>query len=120
MAALDLLRNIIGFGFLFAGIIVFIIEIYGIFHLKFVLNRMHCAAMGDTAGLIFSVIGLIILNGINLTSVKLILVDLLFMFSSPVCSHMLSELEKRTNKNIKNDVAFIGELETLERQSKVN
>lgn len=117
MIALNLIRQIIGFGFLFAGIIVFIIEIYGTFHLKFVLNRMHCAAMGDTAGLLFSIIGLVIINGLNLTSVKLILVDILFMFSSPVCSHMLAELEKRTNKNIKNDVAFMGDLETLEKKA---
>lgn len=113
MEAIYLIRLIIGFGFLFAGILVFIVEIYGVFHLKFVLNRMHCAAMGDTAGLMFSIIGLIIINGFNLTSVKLILVDLLFMFSSPVCSHMLAELEKRTNKSIKNDVSYIGELNNM-------
>lgn len=60
MEVFEWLRFMIGTAVLLCGLAIFVIEIYGIFHLKYVLNRMHAAAMGDTLGISISLIGLMV------------------------------------------------------------
>ena len=68
------IRFILGFLFLLSGMLLFVIEIISVFKLDYVLNRMHAAATGDTLGLALSLIGLMILNGWNFTTLKLMLI----------------------------------------------
>ena len=56
------MREIIAGIFICMGTIVFALSLLGIYRLKYVMNRMHAAAMGDTMGLGLVVIGLIILG----------------------------------------------------------
>ena len=60
---------------------------------------MHAAAIGDTLGIGLSLLGLIIMNGVNFTSLKLFLVILFLWFSSPTSSHLIAKLEVKTGKN---------------------
>ncbi len=83
--------------FMIIGMIFFILEVFGIFSLKYVLNRMHAAAMGDTLGILFFMIGLVILYGFSLASLKLILVIGFFWLASPASSHLLAQLEVFSN-----------------------
>ena len=99
MIALEWIRFIAGTGFLICGIIIFGIEIFGVFKFKYVLNRMHAAAMGDTLGITFSMIGLIIMSGFNFTSLKMALVIIFLWSASPVASHMLARFEVETNES---------------------
>lgn len=96
---MEWLRFAAGAVFLLAGLTIFVIEIIGIFKLNYVLNRMHAAAMGDTLGISSSLLGLIIMNGLNLLSLKIFLVILFLWISSPVSSHLLAQLEVRTNED---------------------
>jgi len=80
--------------------IVFGIELFGVFKFGYVLNRMHAAAMGDTLGIALSMLGLIILSGLNFTSLKMILVVIFLWFASPVASHMLARFEVATNEEL--------------------
>ncbi|MDE6913493.1 MAG: monovalent cation/H(+) antiporter subunit G [Lachnospiraceae bacterium] len=98
MIALQWIRFLIGTAFLICGTIIFGIELFGVFKLKYVLNRMHAAAMGDTFGIALSMLGLVILCGLNFTSVKMILVVVFLWFASPVASHMLARFEVTTNE----------------------
>lgn len=93
-------RFIIGTILLCVGLIIFAIELYGVFKFKFVLNRMHAASLGDTFGIGISLLGLIIMNGLNFTSLKLFLVILFLWFASPVSSHLIARLEVTTNEEI--------------------
>ena len=68
------IRFILGTLFLLAGMVLFVVEIISVFKLDYVLNRMHAAATGDTSGIGLSLIGLMILNGFNLITLKLLLV----------------------------------------------
>ena len=70
MEIFEWIRFIVGTAVLLCGLSIFVIEIYGIFHLRYVLNRMHAAAMGDTLGISISLIGLMIFSGINFTTLK--------------------------------------------------
>lgn len=60
---------------------------------------MHAAAMGDTLGIGFSLMGLILMSGWNFTSLKLLLVIVFLWFSSPTSSHLIARLEVTTNED---------------------
>ena len=50
MEPMQLIRFIVGAVFLLLGLLSFLIEVIGVFRFKYVLNRMHAAAIGDTRG----------------------------------------------------------------------
>ena len=97
MNAVEWIRFLLGAAFLLAGMAVFVIELIGVFRFKYVMNRMHAAALGDTLGIGCSLIGLMIFNGCNLSTLKLALVIVCFWFSSPVCSHLVARMEIGTD-----------------------
>lgn len=98
-----MIRNIIGCIFIALGVLFFIVEIIGNFKFKYVLNRMHAAGIGDSLALGLFLIGCIIINGFCVTSLKLLVAGICLYFTSPVCSHMLSKLEKETNPNLEKE-----------------
>lgn len=98
MTAIEWIRFLTGAALLLTGVVIFIFEIIGVFRFKYVLNRMHAAAMGDTLGIGFSLLGLIIMNGFNFTALKMFLVILFLWFSSPVSSHLIARLEVTTDE----------------------
>lgn len=98
MTAIEWIRFLSGAVLLLLGLVIFIFEIIGVFRFKYVLNRMHAAAMGDTLGIGFSLLGLIVMNGLNFTALKMFLVILFLWFSSPVSSHLIAKLEVTTDE----------------------
>ncbi len=103
MAILEWIRFLVGAAFLLGGLTVFGIELFGVFHYKYVLNRMHAAALGDTLGIALCMLGLVIFSGFNFTSVKMILVVVFLWFASPVASHMVARFEVSTNEEIEKE-----------------
>ena len=98
MAVIEWIRFLIGGGLLLCGLSIFIIEIIGVFRFHYILNRMHAAAMWDTLGIGFALLGLIVISGFNFTSLKLFLVIVFLWFSSPVSSHLIARLEVTTDE----------------------
>lgn len=92
-------REIIAAICIIIGLLVFLCGTFGVFRLKHVLNKMHAAALGDTMGLFFVVLGLIILSGNVFVIAKFILIILFFWLSSPIATHMLAKVELLTNKD---------------------
>ncbi len=99
MAVFEWARFIIGAILLLCGLGIFVVEMVGIFKFKYVLNRMHAAAMGDTLGIGFALLGLIVMSGFNFTSAKLLFVLVFLWFSSPTASHLIARLEVTTNED---------------------
>ena len=97
---LEWIRFAAGTALLLLGLGIFLLEVFGVFKFKYVLNRMHAAAMGDTLGIGFSLTGLIVLSGFNITSVKLTLILVFLWLASPVASHLISRLEVSTNEHL--------------------
>lgn len=100
METLEIIRFAAGTLFLLIGVLFFIVEIFGVFHFKYVLNRMHAAAMGDTLGITMSLVGLMILSGMNFTTLKMALVIIFLWCASPVSSHLIARLEVTTNEEL--------------------
>lgn len=98
MAVIEWIRFLAGALLLLLGLGIFVIEMIGVFRFKYVLNRMHAAAMGDTLGIGFSLAGLILMSGMNFTSLKLFLVIVFLWFSSPASSHLIARLEVTTDE----------------------
>lgn len=98
MAVIEWIQFLIGAFLLVFGLMIFAIEMVGVFRFRYVLNRMHAAAMGDTLGIGFSLMGLIVMSGLNFTSLKLLFVVIFLWFASPTSSHLIARLEVTTDE----------------------
>lgn len=98
MELIEWIRFLAGGALICIGLLIFLIEMIGVFRFQYVLNRMHAAAMGDTLGIGCCLLGLIVMKGVSFTSLKLLLVILFLWFSSPVSSHLIARLEVATDE----------------------
>ena len=108
MAILDYIRLAVGALLIIIGAGIFVIQLIGVFKLKDVLSRMHAAAMGDTIGIASTLLGVIVLTGLNFTSLKVALIIVFLWMASPVSSHLISRLEVTTNENL-NEICEVPE-----------
>lgn len=118
MEILEWIRFLAGSALVMCGLIIFLIELYGVFHFKYVLNRMHAAAMGDTLGISVSLVGLMVFSGLNFTTLKMMLIVIFLWFASPVSSHLLARLEVTTNESIRSRCRIYEDLADLEKELK--
>lgn len=93
--------------FLLVGVSIMVISTVGVNRFHYVLNRMHAAAVCDTLGIMLVLIGLIIHNGPTLVSAKLALIIVFFWMASPVCSHLISNLEIHTNPDYRKECEIV-------------
>lgn len=91
------MRYVIAGILLLIGISIACIATFGIFKFKYVLNRMHSAAMCDTLALMICLLGISVLYGISYITLKLILIIIFLWLASPVSSHLIARLEVTTN-----------------------
>jgi len=75
------------------GLFILVCAVAGTFKFRYVLNRMHAAAMGDTLGLMFALLGLIIGSNDVYLMLKLVLTLVFLWCASPVSSHLICRLE---------------------------
>lgn len=97
---IEWIRFVLGVGLLLIGVVTFLLEIFGVFKFKYVLNRMQVAAMGDTLGIGASLAGLMILFGFRFAALKLALVVIFLWCASPVSSHLISRLEYTVDEDL--------------------
>lgn len=95
-----MIKFIISAIFIAVGIFVLATAMVGNFRFGYVLNRMQVGATSDTLGAALIIIGLIIVSGLNATTVKLIITVLFLWFANPVSSHFLARTEIISNENI--------------------
>ena len=97
---IEWMQFLLGTGLLLLGMVVFVLELLGTYKFKYVLNRMHAAAVGDTFGIGISLLGLMILSGFKFVTLKMGLVIVFLWLASPVSSHLIARLEVTTNEYI--------------------
>ena len=94
-----MIRVILAGIFLALAVFIFFSEVLGFYKFKYVMNRMHAAAMGDTLGIASVLIAVAILTGELVPILKLLLI-LVFMFlTGPVVTHLIAGAEVETHKN---------------------
>ncbi|MBP3677244.1 MAG: monovalent cation/H(+) antiporter subunit G [Agathobacter sp.] len=98
---MEWIRFLLGVAFIIMGLLVFVIQLVGVYKFKYVLNRMHAAGMGDTMGLSLCLLGTMFLFGWSFTTLKIALIAAFLWLASPVSSHLISRLEVTTNEELK-------------------
>lgn len=105
------IRFVVSAAFLLTGLVFMGLAVFGVNRFHRALNRMHAAAMGDTLGILFVFLGLMLMRGFSMDSLKLFLVILLFWTAGPVSGHMISRLEAMTDEKL-------GEILVLHKEKK--
>ena len=71
--------------------------VLGAYRFGFILNRMDAAGIGDTAGIFFVVASLAVARGLQMDTLKLVVLVFFLWFTSPVSTHFLGQVEYYTN-----------------------
>lgn len=104
---------------LLSGILVILLSVIGVFRFRFIMNRMHCAALIDTLGLFLILSGLMVLSGSVSYIPKLLLILIIQWIGSPIASHMVGRLEVRTDEGLASHMQFVAE-DTEEKEEEEN
>lgn len=104
-------RIIIAIVLMSIGMVFILMSCFGVFRLKFVLNRMHAAALADSCGILFIIAGLCVLSGLTFMTLKLFVVLVVFWLTSPISGHLISNMIKTTGKEELSKNALQKELE---------
>ena len=97
------IQLIVGGGLIVTGLLTMCVAVIGIYRFHYILNRMHAAAMLDSLGILFVILGLMVLSGFQFGTLKLALIIVFFWLACPVSSHMISKLEVLINENLKEE-----------------
>jgi multicomponent Na+:H+ antiporter subunit G len=85
------LINILSGVFIITGAIAIIVGLIGVFRMPDFFTRLHAASVIDTMGTMFILIGLMIYSGFNLVSVKLLLIMVFILITTPAAAHALAK-----------------------------
>ena len=85
-----MLADILSWAFLVAGSVFILIGAVGIIRLPDMFARMHAAGIIDTTGAGLILVGLAFQAGLSLVTVKLILIIVFILFTSPTTTHALA------------------------------
>lgn len=100
MEALNWIRFLVAAICITGGMVFYVIQFIGLFRFKYVLNRLHAGALGDTLGSGLILIGVIILYGFSFATLKLICIVIALWCTTPVASHMVAKFEVLSKRNI--------------------
>ena len=82
------------------GVIAGAISILGVFRFRFVMNRMHCAAILDTLAMALILGGLMVASSDMRYIPKLAAALLMLWIGSPAASHLVGRMEISTDETI--------------------
>jgi multicomponent Na+:H+ antiporter subunit G len=85
------LINIISGLFIITGSFAIIIGLLGVYRMPDFFTRLHAASIIDTMGTIFILVGLMIYSGLNLVSLKLLLIMFFILITTPTAAHALAK-----------------------------
>ncbi len=78
--------------------------VLGAYRFGYVLNRMHAAGIGDTAGIFLMIASLAVARGLQMDTLKLFVLVFFLWFTSPVSTHFLGQVEYYTNPVLRKHV----------------
>ena len=100
----EMLRFVLAAVFMILGVAAILLSVLGVFKFRFVMNRMHCAAITDTMGALCIIISLAIATGGLSSIVKLAIILCLAWIGSPISSHLVGRMELSTDETIQDHV----------------
>jgi multicomponent Na+:H+ antiporter subunit G len=85
------IQNILTILFVITGIAFILVGSLGILRLPDFFTRTHAVSKSDTLGIIFVISGLVIYEGLTLSSLKLVLIIMFIALANPIGSHALAK-----------------------------
>ena len=107
MNDISTVRLVFAVAFMGAGFIFMFLSALGILRFPDFLSRLHASSVGETVGIAFTCIGLIIFQGLDLVSAKIVLIIIAVMVANPVGTHLIGKSALRA-----------GEAETAEKKER--
>lgn len=95
-----MIKTILSGIFIGGGLFFFMVGTLGVLRFPDVFSRVHSAAKCDTLGVLLSLTGLIIYNGLNFTSLKLALILIFIWITNPTATHLIGKAEYLRRKSI--------------------
>ncbi len=72
-----------------AGLFFLTVGAIGLVRLPDFYTRLHAAGLGDTLGLSLTLLGLMVYEGLTLTSLKMLFIGMFILLASPTATHVL-------------------------------
>lgn len=94
----DFLRFLIAAVLIIGGILAAAVSILGVFRFRFVMNRMHCAAILDTVAMAGILGGLMVASANWQYIPKLFAALIVLWIGSPAASHLVGRMEIATDE----------------------
>ena len=93
----DTFWQIVSAVLMITGVTAMLLGIFGVYRFRYVLNRMHCASILDTLGMLCILLSLAAASRDLAYLPKLLLILLMLWIGSPIASHLVSRMEYRTD-----------------------
>lgn len=117
---LDLVRSVVAWLLIGAGGILLVVAAIGINRMPDVFTRLHAVSVGDTMGAGLMIVGMMVVAGISLVTVKLLFLLLLLWFFGPIIAHAVARAALQAgHRPILSDGAGRGEAGTAARGEEV-
>lgn len=94
------LREFIAGLFLAGGAFFLLASAIGMLRLPDFYCRLHASGNSETLGVMLSFMGLVIYEGITLTSLKMIMIFLLIFLGNPIGTHILSKAAYKSGHHV--------------------
>lgn len=94
------LRIIVAVALMGFGLFAICVSAVGLFRFKYVLNRIHAAAITDTIGVLGLMLGLALLCGWCVMTLKIGIIVVFMWMAGPVVTHLITKMELLTERDI--------------------
>lgn len=88
---MTLFINILAGLFLVGGSFFFLVGVLGLLRMPDIFSRIHTTTKGDTLGIGLILLGLILLSGWNVASLKLLIILILVWLTTPTAAHLIAK-----------------------------
>jgi multicomponent Na+:H+ antiporter subunit G len=85
------LINILSGVMIITGALAILVGMLGVFRMPDFFTRLHAASIIDTMGTMLILLGLMLYSGFNLVSVKLLLIMIFILITTPAAAHALAK-----------------------------
>lgn len=85
------------------GLFFFVVGTVGLIRFPDMLTRVHSAAKCDTLGAAMILLALILYNGLNMVSLKLVLIILFIWLTNPTATHLIAKARLMPNSEERRD-----------------
>jgi len=89
--SMSMIADWTGWTFLAIGSFFCVVGAIGLVRMPDFYTRTHAASVTDTVGAGFMLLGMMFVAGLSLATVKLVMIGLLILFTSPTATHALAK-----------------------------